>query len=146
MLAYRIAKEKFIRDLSGKGAEMSGGRWNPKGTPALYTSSSLALCMCEVLVHTDRDIPPTDMCFAEIFIPDECISEDYFSCSYLKASLQNGEAWLKGSSSLAIKVPSAILLETYAGDFNIIINPLHTDFSAVKIIKTEPCSFDSRLF
>ena len=146
MLVYRIAKEKFIRDISGKGAELSGGRWNPKGIPALYTSSSLALCICEILVHTDKDIPPMDMCFAELSVPDKYVSDMYFSFESLKSSLQNGEIWLRNTSLLAIKVQSSILPEQYDKDFNVIINPLHPDFSIVKIERIAPCSFDSRLF
>ena len=37
MLLYRIAKQNFINDFSGKGAELYGGRWNLKGFPAVYT-------------------------------------------------------------------------------------------------------------
>ena len=146
MLVYRIAKEKYIRDISGKGAELAGGRWNPKGIPALYTSSTLSLCMCEVLVHTDKDIPPRDMFFAEISIPDEFVSEKYFSSISLQSALQCGTDWLKTMTSLAIKVPSALMPSTYRGDFNVIVNPFHHDFLSVKIERIEPCNFDIRFF
>lgn len=146
MTVYRIAKERYIRDLSGTGAELSGGRWNPKGFPALYTSSSLPLCMCEILAHTDRDISPTDMCFAEISCPDDCISEEFFSEAALESSSENGAKWLRAKSSLAIKVLSALLPKNYAKDFNIILNPLHKDFSLLRIESVLPVTFDVRFF
>lgn len=146
MLVYRIAKKRFINDFSGKGAELAGGRWNLKGLPAIYTSSSLALCICETLVHTDKDIPPQDMCFAEINIPDNLVSDEFFKTVFLDHSLNIGSTWLKESSSLAIKVPSAILPSVYTKDFNVIINPLHKDYSKIKIERIETISFDERLF
>lgn len=51
MLLYRIAEEQFARDLSGAGARLYGGRWNPKGVPMLYTAESVALAALEVLVR-----------------------------------------------------------------------------------------------
>ena len=146
MLVYRIAKEKYINDFSGKGAELAGGRWNLKGLPAIYTSSSLALCICEILVHSDKDIPPTNMCYTEISIPDDCICDKYFNSVFLNHSLNIGSTWLKECTSLALKVPSALLPLSYSNDFNVIINPLHKDFSKIKIQQVESCNFDARFF
>lgn len=36
---------------SGIGAERLGGRWNPKGTPAVYCSFDPATCLIEAAVH-----------------------------------------------------------------------------------------------
>ena len=73
MIVYRIARKEFISDLSGKGAELFGGRWNEKGIPAFYTSSSLSLAALEILVHTDRSLPPCDMAYAKVYVPDEML-------------------------------------------------------------------------
>ena len=145
MLLYRIARKQFINDLSGRGAELAGGRWNLKGIPAIYTSSSLALCICETLVHTDKDIPPINMCYAEIDVPDECISEEFFNEVSLEHGLNIGTNWLKESQSLAIKVPSTLMPQTYTADFNVIINPRHKDFLKVKIVRIKEVNFDMRL-
>ena len=60
MKVYRLSKAQFANDLSGKGAELAGGRLNSKGLPMLYTSSSRALCTAEIAVHTPLGIVPTD--------------------------------------------------------------------------------------
>ena len=54
MIVYRLSKGKYHRDLSGKGAEINGGRWNSKGTALLYTSQSRALTFAEISMPTDR--------------------------------------------------------------------------------------------
>lgn len=45
---YRALNPIYARDpLSGRGAERYGGRFNPKGTPALYTSLSIVTAVRE---------------------------------------------------------------------------------------------------
>lgn len=146
MLVYRIARKKYINDLSGKGAELAGGRWNLKGLPVIYTSSTLSLAMFEILVHTDKDLPPVDMYFSELEIPDKMIIDDYFNEVSFEHALNIGSNWIKEAESLAIKVPSVLMPKNYTRDFNVIINPRHKDFPKIKILKTEPCNFDLRLF
>jgi len=46
---YRALKKEYsLNPLSGRGAELHGGRFNPKGTPALYTSLQPETAMLEV--------------------------------------------------------------------------------------------------
>jgi len=56
---YRLVRRKFA-DLSGEGARLYGGRFNPPGIPAIYTSESIALALLEVLVHVDKSEVPND--------------------------------------------------------------------------------------
>ena len=37
MIVFRLSKAQFANDLSGKGAELVGGRWNSRGNAMLYT-------------------------------------------------------------------------------------------------------------
>ncbi len=66
---YRALNPVYARDpLSGRGAELYGGRFNPKGTPALYASLSPVTALREAnqvgtlqpttLVAYDADIAP----------------------------------------------------------------------------------------
>lgn len=151
MLLYRIAKKIFIEDLTGYGAQLYGGRWNEKGMPALYTSSSLSLCTLEVLVHCEKSVFPRDMYFAELEFPDSLIPEDFFEAGKDEDGEQMEDAyagiqWLKSKSSAAIKVRSAILPQMYEGDFNVILNPRHSDFSKLEIKTCVECPFDLRLY
>ena len=47
-MLYRALNPVHAREpLSGRGAELYGGRFNPKGTPALYTSLSILTALRE---------------------------------------------------------------------------------------------------
>jgi len=57
-------------DLSGKGAEEVGGRWNRRGTALLYCSSSIALACLETLVHlVGNDSLPFNRYLVRIIVP-----------------------------------------------------------------------------
>lgn len=146
MLLYRIAKKAFIEDLSGLGSRLYGGRWNEKGYSAIYTSSSLSLCMCETLVHCDKSVIPHNMYFAEMEIPDELIPADFTGVLPPEEASIAGTKWLKSKSSVAIKVRSVILPSQYEKDFNVILNPEHPDFFKLTIKTVVECPFDLRLF
>ena len=49
MRMYRLAKAKYIHDLSGMGARIAGGRWNEKGTAVLYAAQNRSLAIVEYL-------------------------------------------------------------------------------------------------
>nr|WP_255897437.1 RES family NAD+ phosphorylase [Rufibacter sediminis] len=73
MIAYRLSKGLYKNDLSGRGAEIAGGRWNSKGTALLYTCESRALCTTEIAVHTPLGIVPVDYWLITLEIPDELL-------------------------------------------------------------------------
>ena len=70
MIVYRLSKSKYSHDLSGKGAEKAGGRWNSRGVAMVYTSESRALCTTEIAVHTPLGILPKNFELVTIEIPD----------------------------------------------------------------------------
>jgi len=151
MRVYRLSKKKYAHDLSGKGAEMTGGRWNKAGTKLLYTSESRALCTAEVAVHTPIGIIPTDYYLTTIEIPDNVevyqldkadLPRDWKSFPHSQTTQQIGEDFVEKNMYLVLKVPSAVV----QGDYNYLINPLHRDFDSVTIVNNEVFSFDERLF
>ena len=151
MIVYRLSKQDYANDLSGRGAEKSGGRWNNKGLSALYTASSRALAVLEVAVHVPFGIMPINYYMVMIDVPDSSnifqikagdLPKNWNRNPIVKASQYIGDDFLIKNDYLALQVPSA----TVAGDFNYVINPAYPDFGSIKIISTEPFEFDSRLF
>ena len=52
LVAWRIDSERYAASWdSGIGAEAVGGRWNPKGTKAVYCSIDPSTCLVETAVH-----------------------------------------------------------------------------------------------
>ncbi|WP_240510895.1 RES family NAD+ phosphorylase [Algoriphagus antarcticus] len=146
-----MSKSKFSRDLSGKGAELAGGRWNSRGKAVLYTSQSRALCTAEIAVHTPLGNIPTDYEIVEITIPDGIklkeieisdLPPDWKSIPHSHATQEIGDRFTSENEFLVFKVPSVVV----AGDFNFLINPVHRKFNEVEITSIDPFEFDVRLF
>jgi RES domain-containing protein len=151
MIVYRICKSLYADDLSGSGARLVGGRWNSKGMPALYTSGSRALAVLEVLVHIPAAMVPKDYVVVSISIPDTMEVEE-IAWIKIKTEIEKngihanfsklGNEWIKKIKTPVLKVPSVIVKD----EFNYIINPLHPESAAIKIMERKPFTFDARLF
>lgn len=151
MIVFRLIKEKYKNDLSGKGAEKAGARWNSKGKAMLYTSESRSLCTAEVAVHTPLGNIPLNYFLIEIEIPDyikfpelrkEDLPSDWKALPHSNSTQLIGDKFLDEGKFLVMKVPSVVV----RGDYNYLINPTHKLFSEIKILKAEPFDFDERLF
>jgi RES domain-containing protein len=132
--------------LTGEGARRAGGRWNSPGLAVVYSSTSLALCLAEALVHLPGPLPANYHSF-KISIPDDAVeSFDIASLNSNWAQDQAytrafGDEWLKEKRSLALTVPSAVLPES----LNILVNPLHARISEVQVVDQGLFTFDPRL-
>lgn len=151
MIVYRLAKQKYADDLTGIGAELTGGRWNYKGTRILYTSDSRALCTAEIAVHLPIGLIPKDYYLITIEIPNEIrfkeldintLAKNWQDFPYTGYTQDIGEDFILKCDFLILKVPSAVV----QGDFNYLINPAHKEFGKIKIMRIERFSFDERLF
>ena len=150
MIVFRICNTVYSNDISGNGAKMYGGRWNNKGVPVLYTSSTRALAALEILVHiSTNNVQPIDFSILSIFLRENSIDEIPFTA--LKTEIDKnglnsnfkfiGDNWIKSNSSLLLKVPSIVIPEEY----NYLVNPLHKNFNKVKIVENKLFRFDNRL-
>ena len=151
MIVFRLSKSTYSHDLSGRGAEKAGGRWNSRGTAVLYTGESRALCTAELAVHLPLGIVPTNYALITIDIPDsagrqEVIPEElpdgWNASPPVRATQAIGDQFVREGNCLVLRVPSVVI----QGDFNYLLNPAHSDFSQVKWLQTEPFGFDERLF
>ena len=149
MIAYRIAKTKYINDLSGTGARLYGGRWNHKGIGIIYTSETRSLATVEYLVHVPLSMVPNDLSIASIEIPDDIISKEIL-VSDLPGNWRSYPApfelaelvtrWALTNETLLLFVPSAVVEH----EFNILINPSHPDMKHVTLSPTDSKEFGGR--
>jgi RES domain-containing protein len=139
-------------DLSGKGAEKDGGRWNPVGMAAVYTSTTRALACLETVVHFNAGGLPLNRYLVQVEVPDDlwgkAVAVDpatlplgWDAAPPGKVSLDLGEAWLKERASVLLVVPSVIVPE----ERNVLINPLHPDAHRVAAQKVRKWTYDPRL-
>jgi RES domain-containing protein len=151
MLVYRLLQAAF-RDqpLSGQGAALYGGRWNPKGLSLLYTTESPALSLLEVLVHLNpRRIPAYYL--VTIDLPDSIrsyradeLSPDWRATGSAQplSSQTFLLNWLREPDSLVVEVPSSIvpLMANY------LVNPRHELFTSCQVVNAERFEIDERLY
>lgn len=151
MIVFRLSKSKFANDLSGKGAEKSGGRWNSKGTAMVYTSASRALCITEIAVHTPLGNLPYDYKLISIEIPDDVpiqefslkeLPSDWKSVPHAHSTQLIGDQFILESNSAVLKVPSVVVQD----EFNYLINPGFIKTNAIIVKDIQPFDFDMRLF
>ncbi|MEN8249224.1 MAG: RES family NAD+ phosphorylase [Bacteroidota bacterium] len=152
MFVYRISKKEYINDLSGIGAGLHGGRWNPKGLNLVYTSGSIALASLEFMVHNYHLLKTTTVCLAKIKIasntqvtayPLKNLPADWNGPLGNQGITQSvgKEFYLKGKEYV-LKVPSAII----PGEFNYLLNPQHQEHKQTEVVNViNPFVFDQRL-
>ncbi|MGH9560146.1 MAG: RES family NAD+ phosphorylase [Terracidiphilus sp.] len=64
---YRLARARYA-NLSGAGAAFAPGRWNPPGKEAIYTSTEMGVPVLERLVHTPKNLIPSNLAMMKIRI------------------------------------------------------------------------------
>ena len=149
MHIWRLARAVYA-PLDGEGARLHGGRWNREGTPVVYTSDHLSLCVLEQLDHIDLEEVPDDLTAFQIEVPDELLIErveaedfpegwdrvaDHPKCQRI------GELWTERESSPVLEVPSAVLPR----EVNYLVNPRHPQADAIQVAEAEEFRFDRRL-
>ena len=149
MIVWRISN---YLDLSGQGGLRAPARWHNAGAPVVYTASSPASALLEVLVHLELNDPallPDSYQLLMIDIPDSIhlieLDESSLDPAWrklLELTRATGDAWLRESGSALLAVPSAIVPHTR----NYLINPAHRDIRKIKISSHGHFPFDFRLF
>jgi RES domain-containing protein len=146
VIVYRICSAKYPKN-DGEGAKLYGGRWNHKGTPMLYCASTLSLCALEVLAHSGA--LPQNMVSISAELPvvssmallQDKLPADWNAIVPPPSTKDIGTRWAISNGSLSITVPSSIVPD----EDNVLINPLHPEFSRIKFSAPKLFIFDSRL-
>lgn len=155
MRLYRLAKERRghyrADDLSGHGAAIAGGRWNPRGMRVLYTCSHASTALLEALVHLSGDLPAGGYFMVTLELPDRLYDTAFVPAlppNWADLSSDStptraiGRQWLEAGEPLGMRVPSAIC----PLDENLLLNPLHPEMTLVRVVGTTPFALDPRLF
>ena len=147
--AWRIVKAKHAATaFSGDGAAKTGGRWNSRGVPVVYASSTKSLAALETLVHLNPPVPFNYVAFRLQFddtlienIPLNRLPADWRVEPPPPSTKAIGDAWLREVRSAVLAMPSVIV----PGELNYLLNPAHPAFKKISIGKPERFVFDPRL-
>lgn len=151
MELFRIAQEKYSDDISGNGARIYGGRWNSEGLFAVYTSSTRALALLEILAHTPiKMLNAKKYWLITLSLPDS-IETNEIDKNNLHAgwdapdtrplTKRLGDQFLRAKNALLLAVPSVLIHE----ENNYLLNPLHPDVRKIKLTNKRVIEFDRRL-
>jgi RES domain-containing protein len=149
MTVWRLVRRDRI-GLDGEGARLYGGRWNSPGTAVIYTAGTLSLAVLEYLVHLNPDKLPHDLVSIAGDIPDtlaidhvaiEILPRNWNDVTLQPVTQSIGTQWVTAGHSAVLKVPSAVIPQ----ESNYVLNPRHTEFSAITWSVPEPFGFDRRL-
>lgn len=150
MAAYfRIVQAHWVASaMTGEGARISGGRWNPPGMSAVYLAESRALAALEILVHAPREAIPLEWRVIEVEVPDDWIEvvkpnalpDDWRALPSSPGARNFGGAWLSLFDRPALKLPSVIIPEEHT----LLLNPLHKEAARLKVSKPREFRFDPR--
>lgn len=119
--------------------------------PAIYTGTSFAVCLVEILVHANRTAPPSAARYVEAAVPDDVSRETFDPASHIgwndpldvAVAQAFGKAWIEKRRSALLIVPSVV---TGGRDTNVVVNPNHPDAARISIGPETPVTFDRRLF
>lgn len=155
MQVFRLAKEKPGRyladDLSGNGAALAGGRWNPRGMPVLYACAHVSTAVLEARVHMAGLLPISNLFLVTLEVPDADIAAAFVPAIPAgwnaldhdpARTVALGREWLSAAKSLVMQVPSVVCPH----EFNLLLNPLHPHMKRVSVVDKRPFSMDRRLF
>lgn len=153
MFCWRIAKKKYKDSaFDGEGSRRRGGRWTPKGLPAVYTAQTESLAALEQFVQIGEEGQNIRFVCFRVEIPEEEVGIEEIETDSLPANWKDtpppdslkayGADWLSRSENAVLKVPSALI----SSECNFILNPLHPDFLRIRIADPEEFYYDPRMW
>lgn len=147
MLVYRIVHKKYSKTLFVSGME---GRWNSKGNKVLYCAESIALAFLENMIRRQGVGFKDDFKIMIIEVPTKA-GITFFNIENLETGWRNsdnyskcqkaGDEWYIACKHLLLKVPSAVLPESY----NFVINTDHPGYKKIKLINVTNLVPDKRI-
>lgn len=147
MILWRISNHA---DLTGRGGLFASGRWHTRGQPIVYLAESPAGALMEALVHLELNATdlPASYQLLKVTVPSgvttaRCklsVLGDQWQ-EDLRRTQQVGDAWLARGSTALLRVPSAVVPETW----NWLLNPAHPHAAKIRITWARHYPWDDRL-
>jgi len=148
MVLWRISNHET---LDGRGGLVTSARWHSEGQPIVYLSETPSGALVEVLVHLELDYSklPTSYKLLKVEAPDD-VAMDLLPESELALDWREdptvtqaaGDAWLTPARRALLKVPSAIVPET----FNLLLNPRSAEAARLHVLWHREYPWDRRFF
>jgi RES domain-containing protein len=147
MVLWRISNHA---SLDGRGGLLASARWHTQGRPIVYLAESAAGAMVEILVHLElgpTNLPanykllkaeaPDDLSVRSVL--DRDLPANWREDLVLTRTL--GDEWLAARATALLRVPSAIVPETW----NVLLNPLHPEAARISVVWHREYPWDGRL-
>lgn len=134
---------------SGEGAFLTGGRWNSPGVRVVYTTSSIALAVLEVLAYRKAKKPLAPRHLFEITLDEAQLRQlrpgelpsDWNSYPHAESTQLLGDAWVRAGETVGLAVPSVLA----SPEVNIMLNCGHPDFASLNVSGPELFPVNPRL-
>lgn len=147
MILWRISNHV---SLAGDGGMRASGRWHTRGHRVVYCSESPAAALLEILVHFEIDVRdlPKRYRLLKLHAPDDLVVESVSAADLPTDWLERtdltraaGDRWLQAGRSPLLRVPSAVVPET----FNVLLNPGHAHAGQIGVARVSEHVIDPRL-
>jgi RES domain-containing protein len=146
MLLWRISNHAT---LDGRGGLLAPARWHTEGRRIVYLAESPAGALVENLVHLELDPArlPKSYRLLKAEAPDtsaQTVPLADLPMNWADDQIVTrtvGDEWLASGSAALLRVPSAILPET----FNVLLNPEHACAARIAVLWHVELPWDPRL-
>jgi RES domain-containing protein len=153
---YRLARARYA-NLSGIGAASAPGRWNRLGQEAIYTSTEMGVPVLERLVHTPKDLIPSNLALMRLRVTgnweihkNAIFDSETSGCLWFYRDIATANdqfhsgrhLFAVGVDPFAVAVPSVVVPV-----WNVVLYPQgHGFWEHVFLESVEAFEFDPRLF
>ena len=137
-------------ELDGREQMSAPARWHSEGRRVVYLAENAAGAMLEALAHLDPNATerPAKYKLLKAAAPDEVPVASICGCELPPGWKEDqavtraiGDEWLARKQTLLMRVPSAVVAETW----NVLLNPEHPDAARVRILSHEEHRWDERV-
>ena len=143
----RLWRIPNLADLTGTGGLHFEGRWHSLGQRIVYTAAHPAGAVTELLVSNKRGSLPLYFQMLEIALAPSLAIEEIPLASLPPGWTGDktitraiGDGWLSECRTLALRVPSVLVPNSW----NVLLNPAHSDASALRIVSVSQYPLDDR--